>query len=393
MAGQYSTRQFFRKAPNALLAQYFAARGQVLAIDVAALNQTDVEPIYDVWLGLTDEARGATEADFRDVQELANEAGIGTAISQALFEGIDLTDALAEMDDDYDRSFWVLLNYPQLFAIALRLQDSDRLSARMWRKRKELPKMPPRSDQATLRRVADGIVAHYRWSEARGHHCHVDYVGRGEKHYYFAFAEDYSRAEQDFEDGALQRRSHRPAFEIVFVYDPAEGALDTYAPGGATVRRKLEDVFADAVLDEVLGDGAVDERVYELDQLADSSFRFVFDPSAGIADVALRKLRGSLVQARGHRVTVEAPKHAELLERYARIVAVLGGDGATGVTQAEIKVTFADDGKRRPKTRTFTLTYPNGCSLGQDDRDGQLREMLIASGIDPSGIGRDQRRR
>ena len=205
---QYSTRNFMRRAPNGLLAEYFGAREVAIGIDVSALEETDVEPIYEAWLKLDDAQRQRAETDFRDIQELANDLGIGNVISLAAWDNIDLNDILAAMDDVYDRSFWVFLNHPGLFAIALRLLETDRLSNRSWRKRKGLPKRTPQIERAPLERLRDGIIDYYRRTEARGHHCHTEYVARGDKHYFFACAEDYSRAEQDFEQGLLRRRRY-----------------------------------------------------------------------------------------------------------------------------------------------------------------------------------------
>lgn len=41
MAAQYSNRHFFRKTPNAFLAQYFAAKGVQLVLDVSELKEAD----------------------------------------------------------------------------------------------------------------------------------------------------------------------------------------------------------------------------------------------------------------------------------------------------------------------------------------------------------------
>ena len=37
----------------------------------------------------------------------------------------------------------------------------------------------------------------------------------------------------------------------------------------------------------------------------------------------------------------------------------------------------------KPKSVTVRITHPNSCSLKYDDVDMRLREMLVASGIEP----------
>ena len=38
---------------------------------------------------------------------------------------------------------------------------------------------------------------------------------------------------------------------------------------------------------------------------------------------------------------------------------------------------------RKPKSVTVRITHPNSCSLKYDDVDLKLRQMLVASGIEP----------
>ncbi len=393
MSSQYSTKNFFRKAPNTALAEYFESLDSGVSIDLAVLGETDIEELHDSWLRLDEEKRQQAETDFRDVQELACELGIANVRFLATWEPDDLLATLAAMEDDYDRSFWVFLRHREVFDNALRLLEADRLPGRSWKKCKGLPHRPPATDDRAMAQLRDDLMDYFRRSEGRGHHCQVEPFARAEKHYFFVFAEDHSRAEQDFEGGSLQRRSHRPAFEVVFLYDPTAGTLDTCAQGGQTTIRELQKIFASVALGHQLKDDEKDDRVYDLSLLMDGSFRFVYNATSRISDVSVRKLRVSLPHSRGHRVTVEAPTQSELYDRYGREVASLGESEIATLTHVEIQVSYSEDGGRRPRKKTFTLTWPNSCNLGQDERDGVLREMLIASGVDPSGLGRDAQRR
>jgi hypothetical protein len=56
MAPEYQPRRFFRNAPNLMLQRYFAARNVLSEVDFAALTETQVEPIYEAWLKLPDDA-------------------------------------------------------------------------------------------------------------------------------------------------------------------------------------------------------------------------------------------------------------------------------------------------------------------------------------------------
>ena len=53
------------------------------------------------------------------------------------------------------------------------------------------------------------------------------------------------------------------------------------------------------------------------------------------------------------------------------------------VTQVELAALVATKPHEKPKSVTVRITYPNSCSLKYDDADLRLREMLVASGIEP----------
>lgn len=51
MARHYSTKDFFRQMPNALLARYFDRWGLFGELDFAALKETQPDPPFTAWLG------------------------------------------------------------------------------------------------------------------------------------------------------------------------------------------------------------------------------------------------------------------------------------------------------------------------------------------------------
>ncbi len=50
MARHYTTRDFFRQMPNALLARYFATRGVFGEFDFAAMPETRHDALFAAWL-------------------------------------------------------------------------------------------------------------------------------------------------------------------------------------------------------------------------------------------------------------------------------------------------------------------------------------------------------
>ena len=52
MARHYSTKDFFRQMPNALLARYFQARGLFGDLDFSAMKETQPDELFAAWLRL-----------------------------------------------------------------------------------------------------------------------------------------------------------------------------------------------------------------------------------------------------------------------------------------------------------------------------------------------------
>jgi len=75
MARHYSTRDFFRQMPNALLARYFLPRGLFGALDFAAMKETQPDELFTAWLQLPDSRRNEMDTEFRVIFELSCEKG------------------------------------------------------------------------------------------------------------------------------------------------------------------------------------------------------------------------------------------------------------------------------------------------------------------------------
>ena len=62
MTRHYSSKDFFRQMPNALLARYFHERGLFGELDFAAMNETKPDELFAAWLALPDGQRNAMDA-------------------------------------------------------------------------------------------------------------------------------------------------------------------------------------------------------------------------------------------------------------------------------------------------------------------------------------------
>ena len=83
MTQQYSSRDFFRRMPNALLARYFHSKGLFSDLDFMAMRETKPDALHEAWDALTDAQRRPLEADFRDVLELSNPKGFAALRDEA----------------------------------------------------------------------------------------------------------------------------------------------------------------------------------------------------------------------------------------------------------------------------------------------------------------------
>ena len=66
MTRHYSTRDFFRQMPNALLTRYFSAREVLQDFDFAAIKETRIDALFDAWMELPEAARVPLETELRE---------------------------------------------------------------------------------------------------------------------------------------------------------------------------------------------------------------------------------------------------------------------------------------------------------------------------------------
>lgn len=394
MAGQYSHLQFFRRTPNALLARYFREKHGVLQeIAFDKLKETEVEPIFQGFTGLSDDKQAQIEAECQDIDAMACQGGVMALTDEADFhQDAAFPAAISKIDGFHGAVMWAFLDYPGYWTGATLFLHSDNISDSLWKKRNDLPHLPPHVEREDTERLAQAISQHFHTKEGRGRNCKVEVFRRYEREYFFAYPEDFAQSGLEWVRNSLSPRARHPAFEIIFVYCQAEGSLDIYAPRNTTAVPKLQQIFAEAILkcgdlDEFAGD----KRVYALDGLADRDFVFKFPADCGIEQVNVRLLRLSLKSGKKRRVTVEADPTGDPKAVYDVMAKI--NPPPFHVTQAEIKVTFGPTPGTRGRTRSFKISYPNWCALRHDGRDLIIRKMLSDSGIEamqPKSDGEDR---
>ncbi len=390
MSKQYTLSTFLRQTPNELLEEYFGEMDILEGVDFESLRAREVHPIMAALDELPDDIRAEIDQDFQDVHVLANPEGTVIIRDEAEFHGLDIADALEAMENHYERAMWLFLNREQngvdLFDVCTSLAHLKRMTFTKAKKCRGLPSRKPAFDDVSLKRFADNLSAYYR-QQGRGKKCIVEHCERPNptRHCFFAFPEDYSTSELQYEGEKLKRRPRKSIFEIAFVYTPEDGTLELSAPGGTTEAKALQEVFCRSALR--LPGLPDDTRVYQynLDLLKDPDFEFPTNPEDGIDTVEVLSMRINPRNNARQRIFIEQdPTSKETLYTWIRRALNeknVGMDRVT-VSQVKMRVTWHPVNGSRPKTLTFTLTSPDSATLDDSPLHqsvkGYLRQWKIA---------------
>jgi hypothetical protein len=391
MARHYSTKDFFRQMPNALLARYFHGRGLFGNLNFAAMKEGKPDELFAAWLYLPEEQRNTMDAEFRDIFEMSCEKGFRAIIDEARWQMqasqealTTFIETLSALPNHYHRAMVTYLDHPGYWKGATRFYHADTLA--YWRKRKHMGHKPAAGDEASINLLAGQIRNYFHLTEGRGNNCVVEPFRRGELDYFFAYPEDYSQQSIEWVDGEFGRRPHNPAFEVVYVYSQKEGSLDLNFRGSYKAIEPLQSMFATAILKlDKLQPDPKDERVYDLNPLRQKNFSFIYAVGSGIENVVVKKLRLSSREIKGDRITLEADTTQDpdavytLLDKIGKSIPL----HLYNVTQVELTASVIVDADKPAKAVTIRITHPNSCSLKYDELDFKLRDMLEASGIEP----------
>lgn len=89
MSGQYSHKQFFRRTPNQLLADYFDRKKIDIGINFNDLKENDTDALFEAFIHLPKDTQASCEADFQDVNAMACEGGILPLLMKTSSTGIN----------------------------------------------------------------------------------------------------------------------------------------------------------------------------------------------------------------------------------------------------------------------------------------------------------------
>ena len=119
MSRNYSSRDFFRQMPNAMLARYFASKSLLVGLDFTAMKEGKPDTLLEAWGQLPDEQRSEAEADFREILAMSNRKGYQALLDEARWQLEDqpgelqaLLGRLSALEDHYARAMEAFLSRP-----------------------------------------------------------------------------------------------------------------------------------------------------------------------------------------------------------------------------------------------------------------------------------------
>lgn len=408
MAHDYTPRVFFRQTPNALLEAYFRERAtdagadwdalraapanpangawQGLAhVDWSGLEETDVEPIYTAWQALPKADRERIESDFRNLYDIATGDGVRVIIEEGHFHKKDLGPELDVIEGFHAKVMHVFLNHERIFRVARQMDRADHYDRRYRRKRNDIPKKQPDITpyaRATLKKE----LSDYYWKkEGRGQNVWLDVFLRANRyHYFFVYLEDYADTFIGFDSSdKFVRRPQQPAFDVVFVYDAIEGALELFARGDKAVKQKLQEIFARTILHEDIGPEKANSNPYDLSGLKRREFAFQPSPGDGLAAVRVKSLRLRVKGNYRRRITVEGDVRGNPMDVYDLMKEALDEKKLSidnvDVDHATLEAEFAVLNGRQRRV-PFGISEKS-CSLKEAPEHLIIKDCLKRSGI------------
>lgn len=370
MAKHFDPRKVLRQISNPLLKEFFDRRGELRNVAWEELTETRIEPVFEAWQQLPERPRKEVQVTLQDVVELADERGLSVLAEEVKLRCPEREAEFSGWDGRADRAMWVYLNVPEAFEEAALFARADALAAgRYWIKRNGLPRQQLTVSNRTTSDLQAALTGFYWPTQMRGCHCRVEHYTRASgAEYFFAYLDDYPDNHLVFDDeGQVEKRSDRYAFENVFVFMPEDGALELFARGGRKVNAALQEAFCQSVLGVDAGDTDPLKPAYQLDHLLDENFPLRTDPVDRVADARIARLRLEPKAAPLSYIEVKAdPKgHPseifQMLVHYCKTQNV--SPGRVRVRQVSFRVTFMHDGVGRPKTLSFNVSSPDSCDL------------------------------
>jgi hypothetical protein len=351
--------------PHSLLKQLF----QSLEIDTHDLSwetmkNRETKPFLSLFQELPLEKQNQLEGLCYDIFALASESG-WDALCQTAEEcnESEWCSLSSEKINLYTKSLWSWLHYPEIFQKALALHNVEHLT--LWRKREGLPQITPEWNAAVKESLEQALQNFFTEKQGRGYVCTAEMQHYRDGVYYFiAHPDDYVKSVLHHdESGELIFQTTRPTFEIVFVYNRAEGTLEIHARCGEKIKMALEEIFIETLFPNEVEEFS--DRIYDLSVLKDEHFSLAPRPSDRI-EIRLKEITLNWVGKQS--VTLKTKYSHPTTDWIRRSLSEkeLSWENAE-VTRVKFQFQFLPEKDKRRGSLTFEIATPNKSTLRNQD--------------------------
>ncbi len=386
MAGQYTLNKALRLVPNNLLNEYFNMKGIGTDIRWNDINENEIALLRKGVRAAAPDLQSQLNEDFAAAWAIAEAGGYSQfeEVAKRHECNIDL-ETVQEMDP-LEFSVWMLINHPKAFDESRKLLVVAGLN---FDGRNDLPESDAVIDDGTITSLESKLTGYYTKRFGNGRTCKIEPYPQGDSHILYCYLEDFPRAQTVFDERRqLNVTRIRPAFEVVYVYDPKGRALNTHVKGGARARRGVEKVFSETVLGTDIGPPPPKAITYNLEPMKRGGVDLAVAPEdQGLDHVMLRalKLKFRNPPVRSFTIEVGADASKDAVMQLAEQLFSLNGFNREDFVVQYAVMDFVFDVGGRLQSKSVRITVPYSRTMSGDKHDQIVRTCLRRWGIDVSG--------
>lgn len=382
MKKSFLLRNFFNEVPVDVLQRYFFDKGY-LKEDSDGLDSSKLNEILE---DLPQEQKNASITDFRDMYGLFSEQGdraIVDAAQTLKLENLEQFQRnLMSIDSTQGRVVETFLQFPSVFRRALDLTRIDDYPLVTWKKRTNLGHFAPRTDAVSIKGFGDAISDYFTKKQARGQRNQIEYFQRKGSDYFLVYLDDLAKKMPSWDQQTRGFVKHRPVIELIFVYNRNEGSVDFWAEKVGVVSKTMFRLFAEYILGLDGLPPAAPGAVYSIQQFKQNDDNnIILNPAYGIRSFSICELRFKNPSINTSEVVVKSSMGNKAI--YDELEVILPKDIRSGyqVTAVRFSV-FSESGRYQKAARRFMVKNPDECTLGYNEFDDKLRQILRDSGIE-----------
>lgn len=201
MTPAYSPQAILCQIDNRLIDTYAKRHGLFPDLDIPALKQTEVEPIYQAILQLNNPARELVETDLRRVDAMTDKSRIAW-LFKAIAAGGHSIPEFHKKRGFHDKAIWALLEHSDIFEKVLD-HSFPNTSSRHWKNIPYPAGCQHHLETQHLESLQAGICEFFQKRDGRAQHCKVVHSHFDGKEYLIAYPSDYPEKIMEWLDKLL----------------------------------------------------------------------------------------------------------------------------------------------------------------------------------------------